>query len=340
MAENDFLRPGKLPMDLLENLLKKYTTDDNSLIVGPGIGNDAAVIALGDTYIVAKTDPITFVTNDIGYYAVNINANDIACLGGIPKWFLVTLLLPEKKTTVELTESIFRQLNTACQEMNITLCGGHTEITSNLDRPLVIGQMLGTVPPEKLVRTGGLRVGDDILVTKGVAIEGTSIIAREKFKDISRLFSEDFARRCADFIYKPGISVLPEVRLIQEVAPIHAMHDPTEGGIATGLHELARAANVKLRIQMEEIPIIPEAKLLCDEYGLDILGTISSGALLFAVSPRFSPEILSCLEKNNIEAAVIGKAYAKGAGVELVQDYEEIELPQYHQDEILKIFEE
>jgi hydrogenase maturation factor len=338
MAENEILAPGKLPAEMLENLLKKYSIYDASIVVGPGIGNDAAVISWGDSFLVAKTDPITFVTSDIGYYAVHVNANDIACLGGTPRWFLVTLLLPEKKTTVERVETIFRQINDVCQQMKITLCGGHTEITTNLDRPIVVGQMLGTVSGEKLVRPGGIQVGDDILVTKGVAIEATSIIAREKFAEIAGLFSEEFAQRCADFIYKPGISVLPEVRLLQEIAPIHALHDPTEGGIATGIHELARASEVKLRIEMDAIPIIPEAKLLCDEYGLDILGVIASGALLFAVSPRFSQEIISHLEKNEILAAVIGKAVSKGTGVELVSDYEKIELPRFHQDEIIKIF--
>lgn len=338
MAEKEILPPGKLPTDLLEKLLTQYTIQDESVIVGPGIGRDAAVISLGETFLVAKTDPITFVASDIGYYAVNINANDIACLGGTPKWFLATILLPEEKTTVELAESIFQQLNTACRQAKITLCGGHTEITTRLDRPIVVGQMLGTVPKERLVRPGGIQVGDDILLTKGVAIEATSIIAREKFAEIAPLFSEEFAQRCVDFIYQPGISVLPEARLIQEIAPIHAMHDPTEGGIAAGLHELARASNVRLRIEMDAIPIIPEAKLLCEEYGLDLLGVIASGALLFAVSPHFSPEIVARLTKNQIPVAIIGKAVSAGAGVTLVQDYENMELPQFHQDEIVKIF--
>jgi len=190
MAEKEILPPGKLPSDLLEKLLTQYTIRDESVVVGPGIGRDAAVISLGEIFLVAKTDPITFVAPDIGYYAVNINANDIACLGGTPKWFLATILLPEEKTTIELAESIFQQLNTACQQARIVLCGGHTEITTRLDRPIVVGQMLGTVSKERLVRPGGIQVGDDILLTKGVAIEATSIIAREKFEEIAGFFSE------------------------------------------------------------------------------------------------------------------------------------------------------
>ncbi len=130
MIENlKFLPLGKLTPQFLSELIDKYTISDDSIIIGPQVGVDAAVIEFSDKYLIAKTDPITFVTNDIGYYAININANDIACMGGIPRWFLGTLLLPETATTEEMVRDIFSQVNAACKELNISFCGGHTEVT-------------------------------------------------------------------------------------------------------------------------------------------------------------------------------------------------------------------
>lgn len=338
MINENILPPGKLPMSLLKNLLTKYTNIDQSVIMGPGIGNDAAVIEIGDTYLVAKTDPITFVTADIGHYVININANDIACLGGTPKWLLVTLLLPENHTTRETVEDIFGQINQSAQRLGISICGGHTEITHGIDRPIVVGQMLGTVPKNKLVRPSGIRPGDDIILTKGIAIEGTSIIAREKYNEIQELFSEEYAKRCADFLFQPGISVLRDARIALSTAPIHAMHDPTEGGLATGLHELAQAADVSLRIEMLKIPILPESKLLCDEYGLDLMGTIASGALLIVTPTRFSQKLVDKLELEGIAASIIGKVVSKGSNVQLVLEKEAVEMPYFAKDEILKLY--
>lgn len=133
---------GKLPAADLARLLKRYAPSDPRLVIGGAVGEDAAVIEMGDRYLVATTDPITFATNEIGWYAVNINANDIACTGAAPRWFLATLLLPENKSTPELVERIFEQISSACAELGITLAGGHTEITYGLDRPIVIGQFV------------------------------------------------------------------------------------------------------------------------------------------------------------------------------------------------------
>lgn len=340
MNEEQIIKPGKLPAEFLSYLLKEYTTSNSSVIVGPGIGKDAAVIEVGNSYLVAKTDPITFTAEDIGFYAINVNANDIACMGGIPQWFLATLLLPEGKTDAALVEKIFQQLHNGCRELGIVLCGGHTEVTLGLERPIVVGQMLGTIPGKQLIQPGGIQLGDDIILTKGLAIEGTSIIAREKYKEIEDLFSEEFAARCAGFIHDPGVSVLKDAQIARTTAKIHAMHDPTEGGVAMGLHEMAMASNKTFRIEYENLPILPESKLLCDQFDMDILGTISSGALILTLSPRFSQQVIDALESAGISASVIGKVVGNGAGVELIVENEKIEMPQYTQDEILKIYAE
>ncbi len=183
------LPPGKLPPDLLERVLGQIPQHDDRLLIGPRVGEDAAIIDMGDRLLVAKSDPVTFATDAIGYYAVNVNANDIAAMGGTPRWFLATLLLPETQTTAALVESIFAQLRDACASLNITLAGGHTEITVDLNRPILSGHMLGEVSRDRLVTSAGAEVGDTVLLTKGFPVGGISIMARECADALSRHLS-------------------------------------------------------------------------------------------------------------------------------------------------------
>ncbi|MCH8991139.1 MAG: hydrogenase expression/formation protein, partial [Acidobacteria bacterium] len=172
------LRRGKLESERLAQLLSALPQRDHSVVIGPQVGEDAAVIEVGDRYIVSATDPITFAADRIGWYAVHVNANDVAVLGARPRWFLAVLLLPDGASS-ELVESIMTDIQHACSVLDVTVCGGHTEITSRVDAPVVVGHMLGEVAPAQLVRKTNLQAGDDLLLTNGVAIEGTAILARE-----------------------------------------------------------------------------------------------------------------------------------------------------------------
>jgi hydrogenase expression/formation protein HypE len=330
---------GKLPARELQRLLARYAQPDERVILGPGIGEDVAVIDFGERYLVAKTDPITFATEAIGWYVVQVNANDVACAGARPRWFLATLLLPEASTDAALVESIFAQVSGACRELGIVLCGGHTEITYGLERPIVVGQMLGEVAPDKLVTTAGVQPGDAILLTKGLAVEGTAIIAREKRRELAGSYPPDFLDRCADFLHRPGISVLRETQIAARHAPLHAMHDPTEGGLATGLWEMAEAADVTLEIEESSIPILPETAALCADLGLDPLGLIASGALLIALAPGDAPGVVDALREAGIAAAVIGKAAGRGADCYLRDSAgDKRPMPRFARDEIARLF--
>lgn len=329
---------GKLPQEDLAKLLARYTKQDPRVVVMPGIGRDAAVISFGDRCLVAKTDPITFATDEIGWYAVHVNANDVAAMGAAPRWFLATLLLPEGKTGPEEVEAIFSQISGACRELGVVLCGGHTEITSDLNRPVVVGQMLGEVEKDRLVVPEGARPGDDILLTKGIAIEGTALIARER-KDLGQRIGPEQVSRFRKLLHDPGISVVREARAAKASADVHAMHDPTEGGLATGLHELAAAAGVGLVVEMEKIPILPETSLLCRTLGLDPLGLIASGALLIVVPQGESARVLEALKKEGIAAAVIGKIRERGEGVKLRRGGQQEDLPFFERDEVARLFE-
>lgn len=336
----DTLAVGKLDMEFLAALLEQYTRiDDERVVVGPRVGEDALVIEFGDHFLVAKTDPITFATDEIGWYAVNVNANDIATTGATCRWFLATLLLPEGQTTKQLVEDIFSQLSQACSSLGIALCGGHTEITYGLDRPIVVGHMLGEVERDALVTTAGMRVGDDLILTKGIAIEGTAIIAREKADVLGKKFSSEFIARCQGFLHDPGISVVADAHLATAQACIHAMHDPTEGGVATGLRELALASDLGLVVDEARLNILPETALLCAEFCLDPLGLIASGSLLMALAPEDSAGVGEALRKAGIAASVIGKVVDRTEGLQLIRQDKPEPLPVFERDEITRLFE-
>lgn len=335
------LPAGKLPADILERLLKRYATPSpgSGVIVGPAIGIDAAVIDFHGRYLIAKTDPITFLAEDIGIYTIHVNANDIAVMGGTPRWFLATILLPEGISTARDAEAVFRQLNRACSSIGVTLCGGHTEITPGIDRTIVVGQMLGEVSKKGLITAAGAYPGDVLILTKGVAIEGTSIIARTHGAKLNERqgFSSRFISRCRNFVKNPGISVLAEARILIESTRVHAMHDPTEGGVATGVHELSVASGCGMTISSESIMIFPETARLCTHFGLDPLGLIASGSLLAAVPREDKEKAIKALKNHGIAASVIGEVTHKGNGVIIKERGRKRRLKKFTADEITKI---
>ncbi|MHA2392859.1 MAG: AIR synthase family protein [Promethearchaeota archaeon] len=334
---------GKLKHFYLEKLLSDLEIDNNRIILGSKIGEDAAVIDIpGDNYLVAKTDPITFATDQIGYYVVHINVNDLVCTGAKPKWFQSTILLPEDSTTSELIEKIFRDIHKTCQSMGITVIGGHTEITPNLDRPMVIGNLLGEVEKDKLILTSGAEPGDALILTKGIFIEGTSIIAREKEEElIKKNVDFEFIEKCKKYLFNPGISIYKEATIATNNFKIKSLHDPTEGGIATGIAEMTIASNTGVIIDREKIDssILPEALKLSKIFNINPMGTISSGSLLIAVNDEFFVELIDLLRKNNINAENIGYFVNKEKGLNIKESDGALNPLFYSEtDEITKIF--
>jgi hydrogenase expression/formation protein HypE len=330
---------GKLRATTLQALLDRRPVKDPRVVVGPKVGEDAAVIDLGDRYLVATSDPITFATDDIARYAVQVNANDVAVRGARPRWFLATLLLPEGRTTDDSVERLFAELHAACDELDVALVGGHTEVAHGLDRVVIAGTMLGEVAKDKLVTTGGARVGDAVVLTKGVPLEGAAIIAREKEAELlARGVRPAVVRRAKAFLRTPGLSVLPEAEIACELAAVHAMHDPTEGGVATALHELADAAGVGLRIDRDRLTILPEGRELCAAFGLDPLGTIASGALLMTLAPADAGIVIHALARESIDSHFIGQVVPREQGVVLVQGSRQEPMPVFARDEIAKLF--
>ena len=332
---------GKLKHKFLAQLLSKIEIQDSRVVTGSKIGEDAAVIEIpGDNYLVVKTDPVTFATDQIGYYTVNVNVNDLVCTGAQPKWFQSTILLPENSTTMGLIENIFKDIHDTCKSMGITVIGGHTEITPGLDRPIITGSLVGEVKKNKLVLTSGAEPNDALILTKGVFIEGTSIIGREKEDElIKHKCSKKFIDKCKDYLYNPGISVYKEALLANKNFIVKSMHDPTEGGIATGIAEMTIASNTGVLIEEKKINILPEPMELSKIFNLDALNTISSGTLLIALNNDMADELMNLMKENNILATKIGIFLEKEKGLRIKKKDGTIHPLNYTEtDEITKIF--
>ncbi len=354
------LPTGKLPADLLAQLISTLPIDDPDLILGPSVGEDAAIIDIGrrseeeapstcgpgvvsqqdggDTLLAAKSDPITFATEEIGYYAVNVCANDLAVCGARPRFYLPTVLLPEG-TTEKDVRGICEQLGAACRALEIVVAGGHTEVTAAVNQPVVAGTLLGEVARGKVVRTGGCRPGDMVLLVGSAAVEGTSIIAREMGEALlEQGWSEAEVEAAANYLYEPGISVLGPALAAAEAGLVTAMHDPTEGGVATGLWELADASGCGLEVELAAVPVTPLSAAACAAFELDPLGTIASGGLLAAAAPEDVDALLALWRGMGREGQVIGHVLAAGEGVYGLREGRRVSLERFDADEIVKLW--
>ena len=334
---SDILPSGKLPHDLLEELLRRYTTADESVVQGPATGIDATLLRAEGPLLIVKTDPVTFLSDDLGYYLVNVNANDLAAMGGEPKWFLASLLFPHGATGRAEIEAVFRGIREACDEIPVSFCGGHTEVTDAVTRVVACGAMLGRPMGGRSFQAPLARAGDSIVLTKGVSVEGTSIIARTRAAEVRAEWGDGFLARCRNFIREPGMGVLAEARIASRLAGVHAMHDPTEGGLATALHEVADASGTGFVVEESAIHVYPETRLLAGKYGIDPMGLIASGSLLIAVEPAREGELVEALAAEGIRAAVIGRLVEDPGRRSIARDGGEEPLGRFDRDEILKI---
>jgi len=327
------LRLGKLLPSLLEQLLRWRGAPDRRVMVGPGCGVDAAVVVLGTRRLVLKSDPVTFTTARLGWYVVQVNANDVAVMGARPCWFQPTILLPPG-TRVSQVTAIVREIHDACRTLGIAVTGGHTEVTDGVTRTIVAGDMHGLVLGRTPITAAGARPGDTLLLTKAAGLEGTAILAQERARELRRALSAAAFRRAQDFRRRPGISVVAEA-LTATRHGASAMHDPTEGGIRAALHELAHASRVRLRVDLDRVPIRPETARLCEYFEIDPLGLIGSGALLATVEANRAARLLRAWRRIGVDGHPIGQVEA-GHGLLATRGGQPIEFPWVAQDEIIR----
>lgn len=341
-SETDFqpgiLEPGKLPGPLLARLLETYRTPhDPSVVVTTGYGRDAAAIGIGDETLIVKSDPITFATDRAARYLVAVNANDIACLGGIPRWMTVVALLPEGKTSEQAVEELFCDLMEACTAQGISIVGGHTEITLGIDRPLLIGTLIGTAGPHGVLIPGQAQAGDDLYLTRWAGIEGTALLARELTESLTVALGAKLVTAAAKLVRSPGISVVPDATILRGVSGVTAMHDPTEGGVATAIHELAESAGLGAEVFADAIPILPETRAIADHFGIDPFGMLSSGALLVAAAPEARHDVLETARSHHIPISRIGLLTPAHQGCTLLKGSAVVPLPRFDRDEVTRI---
>ena len=335
------METGKLPPELLEELLSDVGAVDPRVLVGPGVGEDCAVVDMGDRVLIAKSDPITFAAQNVGRYVVQVNANDVACTGGTPRWFLPTVLLPTSATPDDL-RNIFKDIAEACRQIGVAIIGGHTEVTDGLPRPIVAGTMLGELDDRsRLVSTGGAQDGDSIIVTTGVAIEGSAILAREHASELrARGLDTQTLDTAAGYLENPGISVLSAARALSQTGAVHSMHDVTEGGLITALREVAAASNLGLVAEAESVPLLPECAAICEALELDALGLLGSGALIATMASGDVPGALRALDRVGVSGWEIGQMMEPSDGLWLIDRSGERTLPEFRRDELARYLEE
>jgi hydrogenase maturation factor len=308
-------RTGKIPTQvLIRNVFRYKGIEDRAVIMGSSIGEDAALVSLGKDVLVLTTDPVTGTPSDIGWLAVHINANDVACRAAKPRWFLCDLLLPER-SNVRLVNSIMKQIK-AAKQVGVAVVGGHTEVTPGLKRPIVVGYMLGVVRTKQFVTSDGARPGDYLIMTKTVGIEGTAVLASDFAPKLRPKIGGKLLRRARGL--KGLISVVDDALLSVQVGGVKAMHDPTEGGLLQGVWELAEASGTGFLIHESRIPIRPETKQICSALKVDPLRLMSSGCLLIAADKRKSALILRRLRAHRIQASIIGMMTQRRRGRKLV----------------------
>jgi hydrogenase expression/formation protein HypE len=332
------MRLGKLPPELLHGLLAVIAQNDPRVHAGPRIGEDAAVIALDGNMLIVTSDPITFVSTRAGWYAVHVNANDVAAMGGEPAWFSATVLAPPATEADELRR-LFAELQQACAAVGATLVTGHTEVTPTVTRLTVAGTMLGLAPADAIALSAGARAGDALLLAGPIALEGTAILALEA-RDalLAGGVSPDELAAAARLLDDPGISVLPAARALRRFRP-HALHDATEGGVATAVREVAEASSVGVELDLRRLPLVPLSARLCAVLGLDPLGVVASGCLVAAIAAHDAEPALAALRAAGIHAAQAGRFTAETALV-LYDGASRKALPVFSRDELARFFEQ
>jgi hydrogenase expression/formation protein HypE len=299
------LPPGKIPIDLLKEVVfKNLGADRKEVIVGPSAGIDGAVLDLGDKSLIVSMDPITGAVERVGWLAVNVNANDVATFGVEPAFLFSCILLPENAKR-KLVETISAQMNAAAKDLGIAIVGGHCESTPRLTNPIVVGCTMGLTEKGRYVTAGGAKSGDKLILTKSAGIEGTAILATDRETELKKAMSATMLQNAKNFYNQ--ISVVKDALTACKTGGVHAMHDPTEGGVAGGIHEIADASNLGVKVFEEAIPVQLETAQICSYFQIDPLQLIGSGALLISAEAKSASETVRNLKLERIQASVIGE---------------------------------
>jgi len=299
------LPPGKIPIDILKEVVfKNLGAERKEVTIGPTAGIDGAVLDVGNKSLIVSMDPITGAVERIGWSAVNVNANDIATFGVEPIFLFSCIMLPENADK-KIVEVICSQMDAAAKDLGIAIVGGHCESTPGLANPIVVGCVMGLTDKGNYITAGGAKAGDKLILTKSAGIEGTAILASDREQQLTKVINAEMLSNAKKFY--SHISVVKDALTAYRTGGVHAMHDPTEGGILGGIHEMADASNLGVKVFEDRIIVEPETAKICRYFEVDPLQLISSGALLIAAEAEKTSEIIESLRKEKIYAAEIGE---------------------------------
>jgi hydrogenase maturation factor len=324
------LPTGKLPPALLRELLEAASDAPPEVLLGPRPGEDACAIRVPSGTLIAATDPITLTGSGVGAHSVVINANDVAVMGVRPRWFLAAVLFPSG-TRASQVRACFREMRDAARAADVALVGGHTEITDAVTQTVVVGHMLGLAADGAFVRTGGVRPGDAVVQVGPAPVEGAAVLACEAAERLGSV-APDVLAAARNATERPGLSVVAAALRAAELGAV-ALHDPTEGGLACGLHEMAEASGVRLEVDAEKVLWFEPGLALCRATGADPWGTLASGALLAAFPPDDAETARRALSGDVGLAQQIGRA-SEGAGVQLADGRP---LRRFERDEVARV---
>jgi hydrogenase expression/formation protein HypE len=327
------LGEGKLRPEILARLLQSTARHHPDVLVGAEAGEDAAVVRGAGT-LVLTADPITFTEENIGTYTVAVNCNDIVAMGGRPVYLVTTILLPPG-TSQRRLHTVFRELEQASRVAGVLWVGGHTEVTSAVTRIVVSAQAVGSLVGRP-TRTSDAVPGQLLVMSKWAALEATTLLARDRPEEARRLLGGRAYKGVLAWLHDPGISIIREGEILAGLE-LGATHDPTEGGVATGIHEIAARSKVGVRVYRDRVPVRPETALLFERFGLDPLGALSSGVFLFTAAPETAGKASDALHSAGIAAGVIGEVTGRKGRVVLVDGGVERPLPLFERDELLRV---
>jgi len=323
------LAAGKLPPGLLAELLEDPSSLPPEVRLGPALGEDASAIDVRAGTLVATSDPITLTGREVGAHAVVVNANDVAVTGVRPRWYLATVLLPIGTGEQEVRE-LFATTRAALAAVGASLVGGHTEVTPGVDQPIVCGVMLGFAPTGQIIRSGGMQTGDRLVQVGAAPIEGAAILASaiSQNDDVGAEETRGARRALVD----PGISVVEPALLAADLGA-HALHDPTEGGIATGIHEMADASRARVTVDDTAVLWFAPGRAVCIALGANPWGTLASGTLLAAFAPANTGAAIDAFRERGWRAASIAQVQS-GRGVFLADGSP---LERFDRDEVARL---
>lgn len=299
---------GKLDQDSFQGIiLSRLGKPDPAVLVGPRHGVDAAVIDVGDGRVMVVAEDPTFglpsLIQYFGWSIVHICASDVAVMGIRPQYMTICLLLPPGTRGAEL-DFVWNQIHEEAEKLGIAIVGGHTGVYPGLSFVLNGGcTVWGFGRPEQITAPSNAQQGDCLILTKGVAIEATAVLATQAEAEIKAVLPSHLVDKAKSRIY--DMSVVKDALVARPNA--HAMHDATEGGFLNGAFEMAFASGTGLRIYERDVPLADDVKAVCEYFNLDPMISISEGTLLIAASPDRGTRIIKDLEEEGIDAWIVGE---------------------------------